>query len=193
MRRLSLFASPVVALLVAGCSRTTVVTASAPVQVMPAAQPAAPALPTRLSDNEFWTLETDISEPGGYFQIADNFTSNEMEVGQLFTMLRTSQVSGGVYMGVGPEQNFTYIAAIRPKMAFIVDIRRQAVMQHLMFKAMFELAPTAPTSSRFSLASRARRHRHRDLDPDRSGRRIADGANGLRARVRRTTRASSSD
>ena len=140
MNRLSLFASPVVAVLIAGCSRTTVVTASAPVQVVPAAQPAPPALPSRLSDKEFWTLETDISEPGGSFQITDNFTSNEMEVGQLFTMLRTSQVSGGVYMGVGPEQNFTYIAAIQPKMAFIVDIRRQAIVQHLMFKAMFELA-----------------------------------------------------
>ena len=49
-------------------------------------------------------------------------------------------IGGDVYMGVGPEQNFTYIAAIRPKMAFIVDIRRQAIMQHLMFKAMFEMA-----------------------------------------------------
>jgi len=45
-----------------------------------------------------------------------------------------------VYMGVGPEQNLTYIAAVRPRMAFIVDIRRQAVMQHMMYKAMFEIA-----------------------------------------------------
>jgi hypothetical protein len=125
------------------CSRTQVVTAAPPVLATPAGEAAQPAhaLPTRLSDAEFWKLESDISEPGGYFQIVDNFTSNEMEVGQLFTMLRTSQVSGGVYMGVGPEQNFTYIAAVRPKMAFIVDIRRQAVVQHLMFKAMFEMAP----------------------------------------------------
>ena len=63
-----------------------------------------------------------------------------MEVGELSTMLRTTGVNGDVYMGVGPEQNLSYIAAIRPRMAFIVDIRRQAVMQHLMFKAMFELA-----------------------------------------------------
>src|SRR5262249_36858140 len=47
---------------------------------------------------------------------------------------------GGVYMGVGPEQNFSYIASIKPAMAFIVDIRRQAVMQHLMYKAMFEMS-----------------------------------------------------
>ncbi len=98
------------------------------------------SLPSRLSDSTFWKLVTDISEPGGYFRITDNFTSNEMEVGELSTRLRASGVSGGVYLGVGPEQNLSYIAAIRPKMAFIVDIRRQAVMQHLMFKAMFELA-----------------------------------------------------
>ena len=108
----------------------------------PAQAPAAPAnaMPERLNDKEYWALEQEISEPGGYFQIRDNFTSNEMEIGQLFTMLRDARVSGDVYMGVGPEQNFTYIAAIRPRMAFIVDIRRQAVVQHLMFKAMFEMA-----------------------------------------------------
>ncbi len=98
------------------------------------------SLPARLSDADFWKLTSDISEPGGYFQIADNFTSNEGEVGQLMTMIGERGLTGGVYLGVGPEQNFSYIAAIHPAMAFIVDIRRQAVMQHLMFKAMFELA-----------------------------------------------------
>jgi hypothetical protein len=98
------------------------------------------ALPDKLGDAEFWKLVNDISEPGGYFRIEDNYTSNEMEIGQLETMLRDAHISGGVYLGVGPEQNFSYIAAIRPKMAFICDIRRQAVMQHLMFKAVFEQA-----------------------------------------------------
>jgi len=98
------------------------------------------SLPDRLSDAEFWTLVSDISEPGGVFRIVDNFTSNEPEVGRVFTQLRERRVTGGVYIGVGPEQNLTYIAAIRPDMAFVVDIRRQAVMQHLLFKAVFELA-----------------------------------------------------
>ncbi|MEX2154840.1 MAG: hypothetical protein WD825_15970 [Gemmatimonadaceae bacterium] len=111
--------------------------ACAPRQLAP---PAARELPERLSDSAFWALASSISEPGGYFRIEDNFTSNETEVGQIFTMLRDRRISGDVFLGVGPEQNFTYIAAIRPKMAFIIDIRRQAVMQHLMFKAMFELA-----------------------------------------------------
>src|SRR5439155_15462483 len=46
----------------------------------------------------------------------------------------------GVYMGVGPEQNFTYIAAIKPKMAFIPDIRRGNLDLQLMYKAIFELS-----------------------------------------------------
>jgi len=113
---------------------------AAPAQAQAPAPAAAARLPERLSDADFWALVDSISEPGGFFRITDNFTSNEREIGQLYTMLRERGTSGGVYMGVGPEQNFTYISAIRPKMAFIVDIRRQAVMQHLMFKAIFEMA-----------------------------------------------------
>ena len=101
---------------------------------------AATTLPERLSDQEFWNLISDVSEPGGYFRITDNYTSNEREVGQLATMLRDTGVQGGVYLGVGPEQNLSYIAAIRPAMAFVIDIRRQAVMQHLLFKGVFELS-----------------------------------------------------
>lgn len=104
------------------------------------AQAPVPRLPDRLSDAEFWSLVDSISEPGGTFRIPDNFTSNEREIGQLFTMLRENGTRDGVYLGVGPEQNLTYISAIRPQMAFIVDIRRQAVMQHLMYKAVFEMA-----------------------------------------------------
>ena len=136
-------AAAITVLLVYGASLTTqpqTVAAAAPRGESPAASQAVASLPDRLSDAEFFSLVTDISEPGGAFRIADNFTSNELEVGRVFTMLRERGVAGGVYLGVGPEQNLTYIAAIRPAMAFVVDIRRQAVMQHLMFKAVFELA-----------------------------------------------------
>jgi hypothetical protein len=54
--------------------------------------------------------------------------------------LRRLDVSGGAYIGVGPGQNFSYIAAIRPKIAFILDIRRDNLLQQLMFKALFESA-----------------------------------------------------
>jgi hypothetical protein len=51
---------------------------------------------------------------------------------------RTKQ--GGVYLGVGPEQNFTYMAAIRPGIAIITDIRRGNLHMQLMYKALFELS-----------------------------------------------------
>ena len=96
-------------------------------------------IPNRLSDSELWRLTSEMSEPGGYFQ-SDNFTSNEESFPDIAAVLEAGMEPGGVYLGVGPEQNFSYIAALRPKMAFIVDIRRQAVMQHLMYKALFELS-----------------------------------------------------
>jgi hypothetical protein len=49
---------------------------------------------------------------------------------------------GGAYLGVGPEQNFTYIALTRPEIAFIVDIRRQNMIEHLLYKAIFTEAKT---------------------------------------------------
>ena len=45
-------------------------------------------IPDRLPDAEFWKLETDISEPGQYFQVTDNYTSNEVSVGRVSAMLR---------------------------------------------------------------------------------------------------------
>ena len=48
----------------------------------------------------------------------------------------------GVYLGVAPDQNFTYIVALKPSIAFIVDIRHQNAMQHLLFKALIAMSAT---------------------------------------------------
>src|SRR5215475_13273090 len=89
---------------------------------------------------EFARLIRELSEEGGYFP-SDNFTSNESSYLTVVDNLRRLGATGGAYIGVGPEQNFTYIAKIRPRIAFIVDIRRQAMIQHLMYKAIFQLSP----------------------------------------------------
>jgi hypothetical protein len=94
-------------------------------------------LPARLSDAEFWRIITDFSESGGYFR-SDNFLSNESGYQEVIPVLRKSVRTGGVYMGVGPEQNFTYIVGFEPKMAFIVDIRRQNMLEHLLYKGLME-------------------------------------------------------
>ena len=96
--------------------------------------------PESLSAAEFSRLSREMSEEGGFFR-SDNFTSNETAYLSVVDKLRQLGAEGGAYVGVGPEQNFTYIARIRPRIAFIVDIRRQAILQHLMYKAVFQLAP----------------------------------------------------
>jgi hypothetical protein len=99
----------------------------------------ADTLPARLTDDEFWKLVETYSEPSGSF-LSENFTSNENGFQKIIPALLQSARQNGVYLGVGPEQNFTYIVAIRPKIAFIIDIRRQNLLEHLMYKAIFEMA-----------------------------------------------------
>jgi hypothetical protein len=96
-------------------------------------------LPARLTDRQFWQLSTDASEPDGYFR-SDNLTSNETGFLRVVPELVTRTKQGQVYLGVGPEQNFSYIAATRPALAIIFDIRRGNLLVQLMYKAIFELA-----------------------------------------------------
>src|SRR4029453_906727 len=97
------------------------------------------ALPARLTDAEFWALSQTLSEPGGSFR-SDNLLSNEVYLQYVIPDLLAVNKPGRVYMGVGPEQNFTYIASLRPSMVFIVDIRRGNLDLHLMYKALFDLS-----------------------------------------------------
>src|SRR4029077_1086694 len=97
------------------------------------------ALPSRLTDQEFWTLVTDLSEPGGSFR-SDNLLSNELRLQYVIPDLLRTVPRGRAYIGVGPEQNFAYIAALKPSMAFIIDIRRGNLELQLMYKALFELS-----------------------------------------------------
>lgn len=99
----------------------------------PIAQVAAPA--------SFAALVQQLSESGGDFG-GDNLISNEQSYLQVMPALEQLHVTGGAYIGVGPDQNFSYIAQIHPTVAFIIDIRRDNLLLHLLFKALFALAPT---------------------------------------------------
>jgi hypothetical protein len=94
-------------------------------------------LPDTLSDRDFWSLASTLSEPAGSFTHSENLVSNEI----LFVhTVRRLRQTGGVYIGVGPEQNFSYLAKLRPPMAFIIDIRRENRNLHLLYKALFEMS-----------------------------------------------------
>jgi hypothetical protein len=126
--------------------------------------------PTALTDEQFWGLVESLSEPAGTFPLSDNLVSNEPSFAQNVRDLRPA---GGVYIGVGPEQNFSYIARLRPSMAFIIDIRRENRNLHLMYKALFELS-----TDRADFVSRLfSRSRTPDLGPD-------DSVQGLFLRYR---------
>ena len=120
---------------------TLLVTLAVPVIGRPAA-----TLPASLTDREFWTLIGQLSEPNGYFVSRsgspDNLLSNEMQISTVAAALATQVAPSGVYLGVGPEQNFTYIAAMKPRIAFITDIRRGNLDVHLLYKALFEMSAT---------------------------------------------------
>src|SRR6185312_1421455 len=100
---------------------------------------AADSLPAQLSDQEFWKLSSDFSEADGFFR-SDNLLSNEIWMQRVIPELLSNIKTPSVYMGVGPEQNFTYITSLKPKMVFIVDVRRGNLDLQLMYKAVFELS-----------------------------------------------------
>jgi hypothetical protein len=112
------------------------------VLLMPAGAPAratqAPPQPS------FAATVAALSEPGGYFD-TDNLISNERSYLHVVPELRglAPQASRtGVYLGVGPDQNFSYISHLRPALAIMIDIRRDNLLLHLLFKALFAASRT---------------------------------------------------
>ena len=130
-RRSALLAAVALSATVAACPRGSAHTPSA----LQAASAAIPA--ERIADSTFWRMVTELSEPGGYFR-SDNFVSNEVTFQHVIPELTRTRASGGVYLGVGPDQNFTYLVALRPRIAFVVDIRRQNMLHHLLYKSLIE-------------------------------------------------------
>ena len=125
-------------------SLTAVLCAAAPdIRAVQAPQDApprgAPSLPAALSNEAFARLSTQLSEPAGTFR-SENLVSNEHTHQYVIPELARFTRPGAVYLGVAPDQNFTYMVATRPRLAFIVDIRRGNLLQHLMYKAIFEMS-----------------------------------------------------
>ncbi|MGD8322182.1 MAG: hypothetical protein PVJ02_17155, partial [Gemmatimonadota bacterium] len=94
-----------------------------------------------LTDSAFAAVVQRVSEPGGYFD-TDNLISNEAGYLKVLGALDRLGVHGGAYVGVGPDQSFSYIARIRPAVAFMMDIRRDNLLQHLLLRALLERSPT---------------------------------------------------
>ena len=81
-----------------------------------------------------------ISEPDAG-RAADNLITNEDSFARVAADLRRLAPAGGVYLGVGPDQNLSYIAQCRPRLAFVLDFRRRNALVHLAHKALFAASP----------------------------------------------------
>jgi hypothetical protein len=90
-----------------------------------------------LSDSAWAALVLSLSEESGYFD-TDNLISNERSYLHVVGPLR--RMRGGAYLGVGPDQSFSYLAAARPAVAFIIDIRRDNLLHHLLLRSLFALS-----------------------------------------------------
>ncbi len=85
-------------------------------------------------------LHHRLSEPGGYF-FSENLVSNES--GFLAPAPVLERLPRGLaYLGVGPEQSFSYLALIGCSTAFVVDVRRDNARLHFLYRAIFEEATT---------------------------------------------------
>ncbi len=132
--------------ILAGCGgpRVIEVRTSPPPETAPvvSGKPAVPStlVPAAASpESTYGNTFLRLSESAGYFP-SENVVSNETSYLHVLDAMRREGVQGGAYIGVGPDQNFSYIAAIRPEVAFMFDIRRDAMIEHQLFKAVFAMS-----------------------------------------------------
>jgi hypothetical protein len=98
--------------------------------------PPQPRQVQHVANSQIGEIHKKLSEQAGYFD-SDNLISNETSYLHALDVLRQMNVQGGAYIGVGPDQNFSYIAETKPAVAFMIDIRRDAMLQHLIFRSLF--------------------------------------------------------
>jgi hypothetical protein len=102
---------------------------------------AAGSIEPLVADEELGPLMARLSEAPGEFP-SDNFVSNEASYLDVAPALGDPALRGRAFVGVGPEQSFTYIALQEPAVAYVVDIRRGNLLEHLVLRGCFEAGET---------------------------------------------------
>jgi hypothetical protein len=89
-------------------------------------------------DQTLARVVADLSEPETG-RPADNLITNEDSFARVADRL-DGVAAEGVFLGVGPDQNLTYLAHAQPRLGFVVDFRRRNALLHFVQKALFALA-----------------------------------------------------
>jgi hypothetical protein len=120
-----------------------VVVEPSPTAPPPIAEPAPAKVddPKLMPDEEVGPLIARLSEKPGDFP-SENYVSNELSLMDVGDDLRAPALKGRAYVGVGPEQNYTYLGILEPKVAYVVDVRRNNLLEHMFFRGCFEKATT---------------------------------------------------
>jgi hypothetical protein len=92
-------------------------------------------------DEAVGPLIARLSENAGNFP-SENYVTNETSLLHVADVLRGPTLRGRAYVGVGPEQNYTYLAMLEPRVAYIIDIRRGNLLEHMLFRGCFEAGET---------------------------------------------------
>lgn len=94
-----------------------------------------------MTDAQLGELMGKLSESPGDFP-SHNFVSNETSYLDAAKVLREPSMRGRAYVGVGPEQNLTYVGLMQPAIAYVVDIRRGNAVEHLVLRSCMERGKT---------------------------------------------------
>ncbi|MCA9585867.1 MAG: hypothetical protein KC657_10965 [Myxococcales bacterium] len=94
-----------------------------------------------VADEDVGPLLARLSEDPGRFP-SDNYVTNETTLLDVAPELRDPRRRDRAYVGVGPDQSFSYLAMLDPRVAYIVDIRRGNTLEHMFFRACFEAGET---------------------------------------------------
>ena len=107
-----------------------------------------------MPDDAVGPLLARLSETPGDFP-SENYVTNETSLLHVAPALRDPKLRGRGYVGVGPEQSYTYLAMLEPRVAYIVDIRRGNFLEHMIFRGCFEAGRTRAEFLGALLARRA--------------------------------------
>jgi hypothetical protein len=130
--------------------------AASPPAAEPAPAPPSPSAPAKLlADEDFGNVLARLSENAGSFP-SENYVTNETSLLHVARVLQDPKLHGRAYVGVGPEQSYTYLAMLEPSVAYIVDIRRGNFLEHMFFRGCFEAASTRREFLEALLMRRAR-------------------------------------
>ncbi|RLT14098.1 MAG: hypothetical protein DWI24_03455 [Planctomycetota bacterium] len=92
------------------------------------------------SSNTFGARIQALDGPATGPASADNLMTNEDSIASVVDQIAKEVPPRQVYLGVGPDQNYTLMAHARPENCYVIDFRKKNQLLHLFHKALVEIS-----------------------------------------------------